>query len=77
MPRNDTEENRAYDKRTPGLFKEEWSGEGIFSFFFRILINFYFVTYYNFLHTDPYEHMGKILRFIFAPFHIVGLQLIA
>ena len=29
LPRNDTEENIAYDKRTPGLFKEEWSGEGI------------------------------------------------
>ena len=29
FPRNDTEENIAYDKRTTGLFKEEWSGEGI------------------------------------------------
>ena len=28
FPRNDTPENRAYDKRTPGLFKEEWSGDG-------------------------------------------------
>ena len=27
--------------------------------FFCILINFYFVKYYNFLHTDPYEHVGK------------------
>lgn len=27
--RTDTVENKAYDKRTPGLFKEEWSGEGI------------------------------------------------
>ncbi|KAI8516762.1 hypothetical protein Bbelb_053430 [Branchiostoma belcheri] len=25
----DTPENAAYDKRTPGLFKEEWSGNGI------------------------------------------------
>ena len=27
--RTDTSENKAFDKRTPGLFKEEWSGEGI------------------------------------------------
>ncbi|CAH3160600.1 unnamed protein product [Porites lobata] len=27
FPRTDTPENKAYDKRTPGLFKEEWSGE--------------------------------------------------
>ena len=30
--------------------------------FFCILINFYFVKYYNFLHTDPYEHVGKIKK---------------
>ena len=29
FPRTDTPENKVYDKRTPGLFKEEWSGEGI------------------------------------------------
>ncbi|XP_078701249.1 uncharacterized protein LOC144927591 [Branchiostoma floridae x Branchiostoma belcheri] len=29
FPRTDTPENTAYDKRTPGLFKEEWSGNGI------------------------------------------------
>ncbi|XP_078681083.1 uncharacterized protein LOC144916013 [Branchiostoma floridae x Branchiostoma belcheri] len=29
FPRTDTLENAAYDKRTPGLFKEEWSGNGI------------------------------------------------
>ena len=28
FPRRDTPENAAYDKRTPGLFKVEWSGEG-------------------------------------------------
>ena len=28
--------------------------------FFCILINFHFVLNYNFLHTDPYEHVGKI-----------------
>ena len=29
FPRTDTPEHEAYDKRIPGLFKEEWSGEGI------------------------------------------------
>lgn len=29
FPREDTAEHRAYDKRTPGLFKVEWEGEGI------------------------------------------------
>ena len=29
LPRTDTNENKAYDKRKPGLFKEEWSGEGM------------------------------------------------
>ncbi|KAI8484950.1 hypothetical protein Bbelb_373570 [Branchiostoma belcheri] len=29
FPRTDTPENAAFDKRTPGLFKEEWSGDGI------------------------------------------------
>ena len=28
FPRRDTPENAAYDKRTPGLFKVEWSGQG-------------------------------------------------
>jgi len=28
FPREDTPEHAAYDKRTPGLFKVEWSGEG-------------------------------------------------
>ena len=27
--RSDTPEHRAYDKRTPGLFKTEWEGDGI------------------------------------------------
>ena len=31
FPRNNTLENAAYDKRTPGLFKVEWKGEGIIS----------------------------------------------
>lgn len=29
FPRTDTTENKAYDKRTPGLLRVEWSGEGI------------------------------------------------
>jgi hypothetical protein len=29
FPRTDTEENKAYDKRKPGLFKEEWHGNGM------------------------------------------------
>ena len=29
FPRTDTPEHKAYDKRTSGLFKEEWSGAGI------------------------------------------------
>ena len=29
VSRNDTPEHAAYDKRTPGLFKEEYSGDGI------------------------------------------------
>jgi len=28
FPRTDTKEHAAYDKRTPGLFKVEWCGEG-------------------------------------------------
>jgi hypothetical protein len=29
FPRDDTPEHAAYDKRTPGLFKEEYRGDGI------------------------------------------------
>ena len=29
FPQTDTPEHKAYDKRTPLLFKEEWSGSGI------------------------------------------------
>ena len=29
FPRSDTEENIAYDRREPGLLKEEWRGDGI------------------------------------------------
>ena len=30
--------------------------------FFCIFMNFSFVMYYMFLHTDPYEHVGKIQK---------------
>ena len=39
------------------LFFFFWYGN-----FFCILISFYFVMYCNFLHTDPYEHVGKIQK---------------
>ena len=29
FPRTDTPEHAAFDRRTPGLFKEEWSGDGV------------------------------------------------
>ena len=29
FPRTDTPEHRANDKRKPGLFKEEWNGDGM------------------------------------------------
>ena len=29
FPRTDTPKHKAYDKRTPGLFKVEWAGQGI------------------------------------------------
>ena len=29
FPRTDTPEHKSYDKRTPGLFKVEWEGQGI------------------------------------------------
>ena len=29
FPRDDTAEHKRYDKRTPGLFKVEWEGDGI------------------------------------------------
>ena len=29
FPRTDTQENKAYDKRKPGLFKEEYEGDGM------------------------------------------------
>jgi len=50
FPRTDTPTNRAYDKRTPGLFKEEWSGDGI--------IGLNSKTYYCFGRSDKFSCKG-------------------
>ena len=50
FPRTDTSENKAYDKRTPGLFKEEWSGEGIIGLSSK--------TYYCFGSYDKFSCKG-------------------
>jgi len=50
FPRTDTPENRAYDKRTPGLFKVEWEGEGIIGLCSK--------TYYCFGSYDKFSCKG-------------------
>ena len=50
FPRTDTPENKAYDKQTPGLFKEEWSGEGIIGLSSK--------TYYCFGSYDKFSCKG-------------------
>ena len=50
LPRNDTPQNKVYDKRTPGLFKEEWSGEGIIGLSSK--------TYYCFGSYNKYSCKG-------------------
>ena len=50
FPRTDTPENKAYDKRTPGLFKEEWSGAGIIGLSSK--------TYYCFGAYDKFSCKG-------------------
>ena len=50
FPRTDTPENRAFDKRTPGLFKEEWSGDGIIGLCSK--------TYYCFGSDDKFSCKG-------------------
>lgn len=50
FPRTDTPEHKAYDKRTPGLFKEEWSGEGIIGLSSK--------TYYCFGSKDKFSCKG-------------------
>ena len=42
FPRTDTPEHKAYDKRTPCLFKVEWEGQGIVrGFVFKNLLLFW------------------------------------
>ena len=50
FPRTDTPEHRAYEKRTPGLFKEEWSGAGIIGLSSK--------TYYCFGAYDKFSCKG-------------------
>ena len=50
FPRTDTPEHKAFDKRTPGLFKEEWSGDGIIGFSSK--------TYYCFGTSDKFSCKG-------------------
>ena len=50
FPRTDTAEHKAYDKRTPGLFKEEWAGDGIIGLSSK--------TYYCFGGKDKFSCKG-------------------
>ena len=50
FPRSDTPEHAAYDKRTPGLFKEEYRGDGIVSLCSK--------TYYCFGVEDKFSCKG-------------------
>ncbi|KXJ22829.1 Zinc finger and SCAN domain-containing protein 22 [Exaiptasia diaphana] len=50
FPRTDTAEHRAYDKRTPGLFKVEWEGQGIIGLCSK--------TYYCFGSSDKFSCKG-------------------
>ena len=50
FPRTDTGEHRAYDKRTPGLFKTEFEGEGIIGLCSK--------TYYCFGSHDKFSCKG-------------------
>ena len=50
FPRTDTDEHKAYDKRTPGLFKVEWEGQGIVGLCSK--------TYYCFGAKDKFSCKG-------------------
>ena len=50
FPRTDTAEHKAYDKRTPGLFKVEWEGQGIVGLCSK--------TYYCFGAKDKFSCKG-------------------
>ena len=45
FPRTDTQEHVAFDRRKPGLFKEEWSGDGFIGLAAK--------TYYCYDKSDP------------------------
>ena len=50
LPRSDKPEHKAYEKRTPGLFKVEWEGDGIASLCSK--------TYYCWGSKDQYSCKG-------------------
>ena len=50
FPRTDTAEHKAFDKRTPGLFKVEWEGQGIIGLCSK--------TYYCFGAKDKFSCKG-------------------
>ena len=50
FPRTDTPENSKFDKRTPGLFKVEWEGDGIVALCSK--------TYYCFGANDKFSSKG-------------------
>ena len=50
LPRTDTEEHRHYDKRTYGLFKLEWEGDGIIALCSK--------TWYGFGPKDKFSCKG-------------------
>ena len=54
FPRTDSPENEAYDKRTPGLFKIEWSGDG----FIGLLAKTYFCYNISDTSNDKYSAKG-------------------
>ena len=51
FPRTDTAKHKAYDERTPGLFKVEWEGQGI--------IGLCSTTYYCFGAKDKFSCKGE------------------
>ena len=50
FPRRDSTDHARYDKRTPGLFKVEWEGDGIVALCSK--------TYYCFGPTDKFSCKG-------------------
>ncbi|XP_072172959.1 uncharacterized protein [Diadema setosum] len=54
LPRTDTEEHKRYDKRTPGLFKLEWEGQGIVALCSK--------TWYGFGSKDKFSCKGANKR---------------